>query len=102
MVIMNKKCKCRWISPEAADACIACGRSIKSSGYTLTDLPFSSPRTDEEQKKIREEGVQDLVKLIVVDDRSKVKFTCDECTSNRTCAYAFDGYNTDGDCLAEK
>lgn len=29
-------------------------------------------------------------------------FTCDTCPSNDTCEWAFDGYNTNGDCLAEK
>ncbi len=29
-------------------------------------------------------------------------FTCDDCPSRRTCEWAFDVYNTDGDCLAEK
>lgn len=29
-------------------------------------------------------------------------FTCDDCPSNGGCEYAFDGYNTDGDCLAIK
>lgn len=28
--------------------------------------------------------------------------TCDGCRSNDTCKYAFDHYNTDGDCLAAK
>lgn len=30
------------------------------------------------------------------------KFTCDECGARQTCDFAFDVYNTDGDCLAEK
>lgn len=30
------------------------------------------------------------------------RITCKGCPSNDTCEYAFDGYNTDGDCLAEK
>lgn len=30
------------------------------------------------------------------------KFTCDECPARKTCKWAFDAYNTDGDCLAEK
>jgi len=29
-------------------------------------------------------------------------FTCDDCPEAQTCRYAFDGYNTNGDCLAEK
>lgn len=29
-------------------------------------------------------------------------FTCDDCPARYTCKLAFDPYNTDGDCLAEK
>lgn len=29
-------------------------------------------------------------------------FTCDECDLRAKCAFAFDGYNTGGDCLADK
>ena len=29
-------------------------------------------------------------------------FTCDNCVEASTCAYVFDGYNTDDDCLAGK
>lgn len=29
-------------------------------------------------------------------------FTCDNCPAAKTCQWAFDAYNTDGDCLAEK
>lgn len=30
------------------------------------------------------------------------KFTCDDCPAKPTCEWAFDPYNTDDDCLAEK
>jgi len=30
------------------------------------------------------------------------QITCEECYSNAGCEYAFDMYNTNGDCLAEK
>ncbi len=30
------------------------------------------------------------------------KFSCDDCSASKTCEWAFDPYNTDGDCLAEK
>lgn len=29
-------------------------------------------------------------------------FTCDDCPAKLSCNYAFDAYNTNGDCLAEK
>jgi hypothetical protein len=31
-----------------------------------------------------------------------VSFTCDDCPSAPSCEFAFDLYNTNGDCLAEK
>lgn len=36
------------------------------------------------------------------DDRAVEEYTCRLCAARFTCALAFDGYNTDGDCLAEK
>ena len=30
------------------------------------------------------------------------RLTCEDCLSNGECEFAFDPYNTDGDCLAEK
>jgi hypothetical protein len=30
------------------------------------------------------------------------EFSCDHCSAAKTCEYAFDPYNTNGDCLAEK
>lgn len=32
----------------------------------------------------------------------EINFTCDDCPAKRVCQFAFDLYNTDGDCLAEK
>lgn len=29
-------------------------------------------------------------------------FTCHSCNLKEACSYAYDGYNTDGDCLALK
>jgi MoaA/NifB/PqqE/SkfB family radical SAM enzyme len=29
-------------------------------------------------------------------------FSCDDCSARKTCEWAFDPYNTNGDCLAEK
>lgn len=34
--------------------------------------------------------------------KSVPKFTCSDCPLTPTCYFAFDWYNTDGDCLAEK
>ncbi len=31
--------------------------------------------------------------------RAQIKFTCDECKNPEDCVWAYDSYNTDGDCL---
>lgn len=36
------------------------------------------------------------------DAPEAVVFTCDNCDAAPECEFAFDPYNTDGDCLAEK
>lgn len=38
----------------------------------------------------------------VVKEWDIAKFSCDECGASKTCEFAFDPYNTNGDCLAEK
>lgn len=50
-------------------------------------------RTDEELSKIRAEVAQGWE----IDE-----FTCDKCSDRYDCEYAFDMYNTNGDCLANK
>ena len=36
------------------------------------------------------------------EDMPKEDFTCYTCEEKEYCKYAFDAYNTDGDCLAYK
>lgn len=50
-------------------------------------------RTDEQLAITRAEVVREF---------SIEKFTCDDCPERWSCFLAFDPYNTDGDCLAEK
>jgi hypothetical protein len=38
----------------------------------------------------------------VYESRNAKKYTCTLCRSQLECDYAFDSYNTDGDCLAIK
>ena len=40
--------------------------------------------------------------IIPATDVPSFKFTCDACPSNGRCEWAFDPYNLNGDCLAEK
>jgi hypothetical protein len=43
-----------------------------------------------------------VLRNLVAKEWSIESFTCDGCGGVNICKYAFDGYNTDGDCLAEK
>jgi hypothetical protein len=36
------------------------------------------------------------------DAAERQTYTCNKCAANLSCPYAWDGYNTNGDCLAEK
>jgi hypothetical protein len=56
-------------------------------------LNGDNPEREEQQKRTRAE-----VSAIFDIER----FTCDDCPSCATCQHAFDAYNTDGDCLADK
>ncbi len=40
--------------------------------------------------------------LPVIQSHGHASFTCDRCSAANECDYAFDPYNTNGDCLAEK
>ncbi len=59
----------------------------------------SARRTPEMLARIRKESLS-LVSPDFTDFNGF--FTCDNCVSAPTCAYVFDAYNTNGDCLAEK
>lgn len=52
-------------------------------------------RTDEETAAMRAACIADY-------GVGEIEFSCDTCAAKNTCEYAFDQYNTNGDCLAEK
>jgi len=49
-------------------------------------------------EKVKRNSI-DFLKSIGVED---MEFTCDNCLHKQYCEYAYDPYNTKGDCLAEK
>ena len=55
-------------------------------------------RSEQELQKLREEMVRELGRLGIMYSY----ITCDDCPQRHTCPYAYDPYNIDGDCLAEK
>ena len=56
------------------------------------------PLSDKQVDKIHEE-----IKHVLTDWGHTFKYiTCHNCDLVKTCAYSFDPYNTDGDCLGMK
>jgi hypothetical protein len=43
-----------------------------------------------------------LQKAVLPEGFHELKFTCADCKDADTCDFAFDPYNTNGDCLAMK
>lgn len=60
-------------------------------------LEWETPLTEEELAELRESAVKFCNEHGYSDN-----FTCDRCDARFTCTLAYDAYNTDGDCLAEK
>lgn len=78
--------RCDHQSDDAGStACPVCGGTLRP------------PLTDKEAAGLR------ALCLPEIEAQGYTKgFTCDGCDGNRHCAYAFDPYNTAGDCLASK
>jgi hypothetical protein len=57
------------------------------------------PQTDEQLAAQRADALAYMQKNGWPSD---TKFTCDTCDQRRTCPFAYDPYNTGGDCLAAK
>lgn len=55
---------------------------------------LDQPATKAEMRERRQRSAKEL--------GDYVTFTCDDCRYAPLCDFAFDGYNTNGDCLAEK
>ena len=65
---------------------------------TANDIMRDDPLTPAELAYDRER----VVRLYAREGISISTFTCDDCAARFKCKMAFDVYNTDGDCLAEK
>jgi hypothetical protein len=59
---------------------------------------LKTPRTPDELAELRHESLERERQ----EGRKVSEFTCDGCTLAPVCFFAFDGYNTDGDCIASK
>jgi DNA-directed RNA polymerase subunit RPC12/RpoP len=75
------------------------GRKFKRIvvGYRCMDChkSFINPQEDELLEK-------DYQKFVIKVDKETKNYTCLHCSMNRECKYAWDLYNTNGDCLANK
>jgi hypothetical protein len=56
----------------------------------------------EDSKKQAEKTRIALERVLEDVDVDNIEITCEECELNDNCEFAWDLYNTDGDCLAEK
>ena len=62
---------------------------------------------EKESDRIEARRIMELIKVekhkaITLPKKEKEKFTCYDCKNNDICKYAWDLYNTNGDCLASK
>jgi hypothetical protein len=63
----------------------------------MFDTPqLPTPRTEDELAALRRMSTEHL------EEGAPETFTCDDCGARYKCTFAFDWYNTDGDCIAEK
>jgi hypothetical protein len=75
--------------------------------YTFLTRPDSRPPVTlwqlvQERARSRKDWTRLMERLQDGGDLEPIEFTCDSCPHARRCKLAFDHYNTDGDCLAEK
>ena len=78
----------------------ACGRHWMSiDGKTIAQTPGDIWLRDDDVRRlvVRTIGAPEW------DRRTQLeKLTCEDCEQNHSCEFAWDFYNTNGDCLAEK
>jgi len=53
-------------------------------------------------KHICEDKRSAMIEYLVANHSRAKQLTCDYCTERIKCEFAYDLYNTDGDCIAEK
>ncbi len=75
-----------------ADAMAFYARPITLEGDYAIDS------TEDQEKAVLKSTRLHLVEL----DYPAGKLTCEDCEARKRCEFAFDGYNTNGDCLATK
>ena len=102
--------KCSWVLPASALDTVLFEQCRKPCSYKVQPDDDQNPRRiynpycDEHTKqleRLQEEALQVYHRLGDVPNPAK-DYTCYGCSIVSTCPFAFDLYNLDGDCLAEK
>jgi len=86
-----------WHDVQANDARLELARQ-EAASKADTGWPFDQNHSEADLAHRRDETIGRLREIGV----RPTGFTCDECPSRYCCDLAFDAYNTDGDCLADK
>jgi len=68
------------------------------AGKRVIEIEAASAR--EAGQKIKDQGLLHFKESILSFDSRN--YTCDDCEDRNTCEFAYDSYNTNGDCLALK
>jgi len=58
-------------------------------------------RDEDKWRRVREAVVMDMTRSWDLKEAQK-EFTCNDCDVSTSCPFAWDLYNLNGDCLAEK
>ena len=106
---------------EEGDLCMVCRGRLAESGlrHTLGEregvtapgvrIPHLPPEEDSDFVVLPIPGSDGEQEPEMSDEEMKARYevvkedtTCWRCVDNATCKYAWDPYNTDGDCLADK
>lgn len=66
---------------------------------TKGTVKIKLPWTENQLQLFRKNMIQSYVRA---NGENPEKITCDGCSDPANCLFAFDPYNTDGDCLGEK
>lgn len=75
------------------------GNQAPSVAIAVNEWPFNKTHTPEELRRMR---AVSIARELHEGRAAPNKFTCDDCGSRFNCDLVFDGYNTDGDCIADK
>jgi hypothetical protein len=82
-------------------------RQVMELAQHLADRKGDTREEMEALGRARKSLQEALLEVCVIEDENFAQYanlgdTCDRCARAATCPCAFDGYNTDGDCLASK